>query len=79
MPKSTILEWKDKLINEAQTLLIPAHEKDKQVKKLNETISELHKMIGEMPIENTFLKLDYQVFQKLRFSPIAKTPYQQNA
>lgn len=56
LPKSTILEWKEKLEKEAQELFIPRHEKDKAVKKLKDTITELHKLIGEITIENNFLK-----------------------
>ena len=56
MPKSTILECKEKLLNEAQELFIPAYEKEKQVKKLKDTVSDLHKLIGEITIENNFLK-----------------------
>lgn len=60
MPKSTILEWKEKLLNEAQELFIPAYEKEKQVKKLKDTVSGLHKLIGEITIENNFLKKNYR-------------------
>ena len=60
MPKSTILEWKEKLLNEAQELFIPAYEKEKQVKKLKDTVSDLHKLIGEITIENNFLKKNYR-------------------
>ena len=56
VPKSTILEWKEKLLNEAQELFISTYEKDKQTKKLKDTVSELHKLIGEITIENSFLK-----------------------
>lgn len=56
LPKSTILEWKLKLEKEAQALFVPHHEKEKQVKKLKDTIADLHKLIGEITIENNFLK-----------------------
>ena len=56
LPKSTILEWKEKLLNDAQELFVAQHEKDKQVRKLKETITDLHKVIGEITIENSFLK-----------------------
>jgi len=60
MPKSTILEWKEKLLNEAQKLFIPAYEKERQIKKLKDTVSDLHKLIGEITIENNFLKKNYR-------------------
>ena len=56
LPKSTILEWKEKLLNEAQELFISPHEKNKQVKKLQDIVSDLHKVLGEVTIENNFLK-----------------------
>lgn len=58
--KTTICEWRDKLINEATEIFIPTHEKDKQVKQLKETIENLHKIIGEVTIENNFLKKKLQ-------------------
>lgn len=60
VPKSTIIEWKDRLLNEASALFIPAHEKDKKVKQLNERIKELHNLIGEITIENNFFKKKLQ-------------------
>lgn len=56
VPKSTITEWRDKLLQEAEQLFISPHEKDRQVKKLQNSIIELHKVIGEITIENSFLK-----------------------
>jgi hypothetical protein len=40
MPKSTILEWKEKLLNEAQELFIPAYEKHIMKKRIYLTGSE---------------------------------------
>lgn len=56
IPKSTIVEWRDKLLQEAEQLFIAPHEKDKQVRKLQSNITDLHKVIGEITIENSFLK-----------------------
>lgn len=56
IPRTTIMEWRDKLLNEAQALFIAPHEKEKEVKKLKDSITELHKIIGEVTIENSFLK-----------------------
>ncbi len=58
--KTTICEWRDKLINEAQEIFIPFHEKDKQVKQLKADIEELQKIIGEVTVENSFLKKKLQ-------------------
>jgi transposase len=60
VPKTTIIEWKEKLLNEASELFIPAHEKDRKVKQLNEKIKELHNLIGEITIENNFFKKKLQ-------------------
>ncbi len=56
IPKSTIHEWKDRLINHAIDLFKPPHERDKQIKQLQSDIEGLHKIIGEITIENNFLK-----------------------
>lgn len=58
--KTTICEWRDKLLKDASEIFIPAYEKDKQVKQLKETIENLHKIIGEVTIENNFLKKKLQ-------------------
>ena len=60
VPKTTIVEWKERLLNEASELFIPAHEKDKKVKQLTEKIKELYNLIGEITIENNFLKKNYR-------------------
>lgn len=56
VPKSTIVEWRDKLLQEAEQLFIAPHERDRQIKKLQANIIELHKVVGEISIENSFLK-----------------------
>ncbi len=58
--KTTICEWRDKLISEASDLFIPAHEKDRQIKQLKADIEDLQKIIGEVTIENSFLKKKLQ-------------------
>ncbi len=58
--KTTICEWRDKLVNEASEVFIPLYERDKQVKQLKENIEDLHRIIGEVTIENSFLKKKLQ-------------------
>ncbi len=58
--KTTICEWRDKLISEASELFIPFHEKDRQVKQLKADLEDLQKIIGEVTIENSFLKKKLQ-------------------
>ena len=60
IPKSTIIEWRDKLLNEATEVFIPAYEKDKQRKQLKESIDDLQRIISEVTIENSFLKKKLQ-------------------
>jgi hypothetical protein len=50
------MEWRDKLVNEAAELFVPPHERDKRVKLLRQEIELLHKVIGEVTVENNFLK-----------------------
>lgn len=56
IPKTTAVEWRDKLVNEAELIFIPLHEREKQAKVLKQEIEILHKMIGEISVENNFLK-----------------------
>ena len=56
IPKTNVHEWKEKLIKEAKILFTPSHELDKQTRLLKQEIEELHKIIGEISIENNFLK-----------------------
>ena len=58
--KTTICEWRDKLATQAEDIFIPLHEKDKKVKQLKDSIENLHKIIGEVTIENSFLKKKLQ-------------------
>lgn len=58
--KTTICEWRDKLVEEAEEIFIPLYEKDKKIKLLKENIEDLHKIIGEVTIENSFLKKKFQ-------------------
>ena len=60
IPKSTIIEWRDKLINEAVEVFIPAYERDKKNKQLKESIEDMQRIIGEVTIENSFLKKKLQ-------------------
>ena len=56
IPKTNALDWKNKLIAEAESLYIPSDEKKKAEKLLKQEIEKLHKIIGEITIENNFLK-----------------------
>ena len=60
VPKSTIIEWRDKLINEAVEVFMPSYERDKKQKQLKESVEDLQRIIGEVTIENSFLKKKLQ-------------------
>jgi hypothetical protein len=54
--KTTLIEWRDKLITGASEVFIPFDEKNKQVKTLQQEIALLHNILGEVTVENSFLK-----------------------
>ena len=54
--KTTVIEWRDKLVTGAAELFIPAYEKEKQIKLLKQEIESLHKVVGEIAVENSFFK-----------------------
>jgi transposase len=56
IPKTTAVAWRDKLLNEAELIFIPVHERERKARLLRQEIEVLHKMIGEISVENNFLK-----------------------
>ena len=56
IPKTTLIEWKEKLEKECHDIFLPMSERDKKLKQLQNVIQDLHKIIGEITIENNFLK-----------------------
>lgn len=56
VPKTNILDWKNKLIDEASHLFVSESESDKENKNLKKEIENLQRIIGEITIENNFLK-----------------------
>jgi transposase len=60
IPKTTLIEWKEKLEKESHDIFLPISERDKKLKQLQNTIQDLHKIIGEITIENNFLKKSYR-------------------
>lgn len=54
--KTTVIEWRDKLIMDAAEVFVPAHEKARKVRVLEQEIESLQKIIGEITVENSFLK-----------------------
>lgn len=56
VPQTNLHDWRAKLLDNAKEIFIPESEKNKQVKLLEQQISSLHKIIGEITVENNFLK-----------------------
>lgn len=56
IPSTNLHEWKNKAIENLHQVFIPENEHLKRQKNADEQISALHKLIGEITIENNFLK-----------------------
>ncbi len=56
IPKTNLHDWKNKLIASAEEIFVPEHEKNKSIRQLKQEIDGLHKIIGEITIENNYLK-----------------------
>ncbi len=56
IPKSTLCEWKQKLCEGAEHLFLPEGHRNRKSKELERHVEMLQKLIGEMAIENNFLK-----------------------
>ncbi len=60
IPSTNLIEWRNKAIEHLHQVFIPENEYLKKQKNAQDEISALHKMIGEMTIENNFLKKKLQ-------------------
>lgn len=56
IPKTNVRDWKEKAEKGLHEIFKPNHEKEKEAKILKAEIEELHKLIGELTIENNYLK-----------------------
>lgn len=56
IPRTNVSDWEQKLVSEASNIFVATTEKDKQVKQLKNEIEKLHKIIGEITIENNYFK-----------------------
>jgi len=54
--KTSAIEWRDKLVAEADIVFAPPHEQHKACSKLKQEVESLHKVLGEMAAENNFFK-----------------------
>lgn len=60
IPATNLYDWKDKAIRDLYQLFIPESEYTKKQKLSEQEIEKLHKIIGEITIENNFLKKKLQ-------------------
>ena len=63
LPKTTVKDWKDKLQNEANIVFEGNELHRKQLKSLENHVSELHKIIGELTVEHNFYKKKFLIYQ----------------
>ena len=56
IPATNLRDWNDILINRSQELFLPENERNKEVNALKEDIGKLHKIIGELTVENNYMK-----------------------
>jgi transposase-like protein len=61
IPPTNLNMWKNQLVESASELFLPESEKNKQLKLKEQEISGLHKVIGEITVENNFLKKKLKV------------------
>ena len=60
IPSTNLQEWKNKAIENLHRVFISENEHLRKQKNADEQISSLHKIIGEITIENNFLKKKLQ-------------------
>jgi transposase-like protein len=60
VPQMTLIDWRDKLEKEAKDIFLPESEKNKKLKVLEQEVSNLHKIIGEITVENNFFKKKFK-------------------
>lgn len=56
IPATNLHGWRDKALEKMSQIFIPESEYAKQKRMSEEEIGHLHKIIGEITIENNFLK-----------------------
>ncbi len=60
IPATNLYEWRDKALGNLHQIFIPETEYQKKQRLAEEEIGKLHKIIGEITIENNFLKKNYR-------------------
>ncbi len=60
VPQTTLIDWQVKLEKEAKDIFLPEYERNKKLKILEHEVSNLHKIIGEITVENNFFKKKFK-------------------
>ena len=60
IPPTNLHDWKEKAISTLSEVFVPEQERLKKQKALEQEIEQLHKLIGELTIENNFFKKKFQ-------------------
>jgi transposase len=56
VPATNLHEWRDKLLTKSVELFVSDSENTKHIKSLKQDIERLHGIIGELTVENSFMK-----------------------
>lgn len=56
IPATNLYEWRDKAVGNLHKIFVPESEYQKKQKVMQQEMETLHKIIGEITIENNFLK-----------------------
>ena len=56
IPSTNLYEWRDKALSNLYQVFVPESEHNKRQKMAQHEIEVLHKIIGEITIENNYLK-----------------------
>ena len=56
IPATNLYEWRDKAVGSLHQIFVPESEYNKRQRLVAQEIEGLHKIIGEITIENNFLK-----------------------
>jgi len=56
VPAANLYEWRDRVLSRVAELFVPESEHSKAQKALKQEIEELHRVIGELTVENNYFK-----------------------
>jgi transposase-like protein len=56
IPSTNLYDWRDRVIARCSELFVLESEQNKKLKSFEHEIDRLHKIIGELTVENSFMK-----------------------